>query len=255
MDRAYASGAAGTPPTPPASPSIGYPQQANPGLGAPATKPGKYWYYMITEEIRNVVAAAGLTPDQADVTQLSDAIVAMIAANAPTSIGRHTIWVPAAAIYSRITNGAGYSTIETPTNKVVSSVLTFDQATIEYGQFMVQMPKSWNEGTLTAVFVWSHPTGTGDVVLGIQGLARSDTEALDAAFGTAVLVTDSGGTADTIYKTSETTPITLGGTPAENDVAVFQIYRDATNGADTLAVDLRLHGIALFYSTNAGTDA
>ncbi len=255
MDRAYASGAAGTPPAPPASPSIGYPQPANPGLGAPATKPGKYWYYMITEEIRNVIAAAGLTPDQADVTQLSDSILAMISANAPTSIGRHTIWVPAAAIYSRITAGAGYSTIETVTNKIVSSVLTFDPAAIEYAQFMVQMPKSWNEGTLTAVIVWSHPTGSGDVVWGIQGLARSDADPLDAAFGTAVLVTDSGGTADTVYKATETAAITLGGAPAENDIAVLQVYRDATNGADTLAVDARLHGIALFYTTTTGTDA
>lgn len=77
MDRAYASGAAGIPPAAPASPSIGYPQAANPGLGAPATKPGPYWYHMITEEIRGVIAAAGLAPDQADVTQLSVAITKM----------------------------------------------------------------------------------------------------------------------------------------------------------------------------------
>lgn len=252
MDRHLDNSGAASAPTAPANvmgPNV-YPQG-----GVSPSLPGPWWFHMVTEEMRAVIAAAGLTPDRTDLTQLSDSILAMITANAPTSIGRHTIWVPAAAIYSRITGGAGYSTIETVTNKIVSSVLTFDPATIEYAQFMVQMPKSWNEGTLTAVIVWSHPTGAGDVVWGLQGLARSDTDPLDAAFGTAVLVTDSGGTADTVYKAAETAAITLGGAPAENDIAVLQVYRDATNGADTLAVDARLHGIALFYTTTTGTDA
>lgn len=77
MDRAYASGAAGTPPTAPVAPSIGYPQAANPGLGLGATKPGAYFYFMITEEIRNVIVAAGITPDQTVVNQLVKALQAM----------------------------------------------------------------------------------------------------------------------------------------------------------------------------------
>lgn len=83
MDRAYASGAAGIPPDAPVNPSVGYPQAANPGLGAPATKPGPHWYYMITEEIRKVISDSGLIPDHATPTQLSAAISAMIAAQAP----------------------------------------------------------------------------------------------------------------------------------------------------------------------------
>lgn len=76
MDRAYASGAAGIPPAPPAVPSIGYPQTANPGLGVPATKPGAYWYHMVTEELSAVVEAAGLTPDPLALNQLSMAMQA-----------------------------------------------------------------------------------------------------------------------------------------------------------------------------------
>lgn len=76
MDRAYASGAAGIPPAPPALPSIGYPQTANPGLGVPATKPGAYWYHMVTEELSAVVEAAGLTPDPLALNQLSMAMQA-----------------------------------------------------------------------------------------------------------------------------------------------------------------------------------
>lgn len=76
MDRAYASGAAGIPPAPPAVPSIGYPQTANPGLGVPATKPGAYWYHMVTEELSAVVEAAGLAPDPLALNQLSMAMQA-----------------------------------------------------------------------------------------------------------------------------------------------------------------------------------
>lgn len=252
MDRHYdANGSASAP----VAPTNILGANVYPTGGASPSQPGPWWWHMVTEELRAVIVAGGLTPDRATLTQVRDAILAMIAANAPTSIGRHTIWVPAAAIYSRITNGAGFTTLETTANKVIVSALTFDPATTQYAQFAVQMPKSWNEGTFTAVFVWSHPTGTGDVVWGIQGMARSDTDSLDATWGAAVTVTDSGGTADTVYKAAETAAITPSGAPIENDLALFQIYRDAVAGADTLGVAARLHGIALFYTTNAGTDA
>ncbi|MDO9235957.1 MAG: hypothetical protein Q7U28_07995 [Aquabacterium sp.] len=74
MDRAFSSGSSASPPTAPASPSIGYATAGNPGAGTPATKPGAYWYHMMTEEIRGVLVAAGLTPSQSDVTQLLQAL-------------------------------------------------------------------------------------------------------------------------------------------------------------------------------------
>ena len=78
MDREFASGASGSPPTHPASPSVGYPTSGNPGLAVPATKPGPWWYHMVTEEIRSVLVAAGITPDGNNVTQLAAAIQALI---------------------------------------------------------------------------------------------------------------------------------------------------------------------------------
>lgn len=78
MDRIYASGASGSSPAVPASPSSGYPTAGNPGTGTPATKPGEYWFYMITEEIRRVISDAGLVPSGASVSQLSTAIQLMI---------------------------------------------------------------------------------------------------------------------------------------------------------------------------------
>ena len=74
MDRAYQSGAAGSAPTAPGSPSLGYPTGGNPGSGTPATKPGPYFYHMIVEELMAIIAAAGITPAQGTLTQLLTAL-------------------------------------------------------------------------------------------------------------------------------------------------------------------------------------
>lgn len=84
MDRVFESNAAGTPPSAPVAPSTGYPTNGDPQQAIPASKPGEYWFYMITEEIRRVITDAGLTPDHTDVTQLSSAIIALIAGAVPT---------------------------------------------------------------------------------------------------------------------------------------------------------------------------
>lgn len=78
MDRVFESGAAAAPPSQPASPSTGYPTAGNPQTAVPATKPGPWWYHMVTEELRAVITAAGITPSHTDVSQLSTAIRRLI---------------------------------------------------------------------------------------------------------------------------------------------------------------------------------
>lgn len=169
--------------------------------------------------------------------------------------GANTIFVPAIAMVTRLTNGAASGTLETTTNKVMIRTLDYDPATDEYAQFSVRMPKGWDEGTVTAFFLWSNASGTGSVVWGIQGLARSDDDVLDTAFGTAQTVTDAVTAAGDLMQSAQTSAITIGGTPAENDMVIFQVYRNASSGSDTLASDARLHGVAIIYSTNAPNDA
>lgn len=82
MDRVFESGASASPPAAPASPSIGYPSAGNPGSATPATKPGPYWYHMMTESVRAVLVAAGLTPDHTNLTQLAAAVQALASAAA-----------------------------------------------------------------------------------------------------------------------------------------------------------------------------
>ena len=73
MDRVYQSNAIETPPSSVAS-SGSYPTAGNKASGQLATVPGPYWFYSVTEEIRNAIVKAGLTPDAAKVNQLADAL-------------------------------------------------------------------------------------------------------------------------------------------------------------------------------------
>lgn len=172
------------------------------------------------------------------------------------TVGKQTIWVPAVAMIARTTNGAAAGSAESTTNKIMLKTLDFDQTTAEYAQFQIRMPKSWNESTVTAKFSWSSAvSGTNAVVWGLQGVAISDDDALDAAFGTGQTVTDAQTAVGDLMNTAETSAITIGGTPAAEDWVVFQVYRLASDGADTLAGDARLHGVTLHYTTDATTDA
>lgn len=77
-NRKWRSASAATPPVPEASPSIGYPKDGDPGVPTPPTIPGAYWHHQIGEELRNVIEGGGLTSDDTDLTQLRQAIQAMI---------------------------------------------------------------------------------------------------------------------------------------------------------------------------------
>jgi hypothetical protein len=174
---------------------------------------------------------------------------------ASTGVGKQTIWIPATAMKARLTNGAALGTVETTTNKIMIQTLDFDASTIEYAQFGIRMPKGWNEGTVTAYFLWSNASGTGNVVWAIQAVAISDDDALDAAFGTAQSVTDGVTAAGDLMQSAETSAITIAGSPAAGDLVVFQAYRDASNGSDTFASDARLHGVVVIYTTDTANDA
>lgn len=175
----------------------------------------------------------------------------------PSPAGKHTVPVPAVSMYPRTTNGAAAGTVELATNKVMLRTFDFDATTQEFVQFRIAMPKSWDEGTVTFQALWSHAaTATNfGVAWSLAAVAVSDDDAQDAAFGTAVQVTDTGGTTNDVYITSESSTVTIAGTPAELDDVIFQVARVPADAADTMAIDARLQGIRLFMTTNAATDA
>ena len=103
----------------------------------------------------------------------------------------HTIWIPATAMRPTSSNGCALITdVETTSGRPDMQVLDFDASSDEHAQFQIAMPKSWNEGTVSANFYWcSTATDTDGVSWGIQGVACSDSDTIDVAYGTAI-VTD-----------------------------------------------------------------
>jgi hypothetical protein len=171
-------------------------------------------------------------------------------------IGRQSIWIPAGAMIARTTNGAAVGTVETATNRVMIRTLDFDTTTVEFAQFSVAMPKSWDEGAVQFQPLWSHAATTVNfgVVWQCAAVAVGNDDALDVAFGTAVLSVDTGGTTNDIYAGPESGAVTVSGSPVEMDTVLCQISRVVADAGDTMAIDARLHGVRLFYNVNAGND-
>ena len=172
-------------------------------------------------------------------------------------VGKQTIWVPANAMTPTATNGcSSIQNVETTSGRPDMNVLDFDKDSDEFAQFAVAFPKSWNLGTITFQCYWSGIAATTGVAIGLQGVAMSDNETIDVAYGTAVVVTDNAqGAVEELLVTAESSAVTIAGTPADNDLCYFRIFRDVSDSNDDMAGDMRLHGVKIFFTTDAANDA
>lgn len=172
--------------------------------------------------------------------------------------GKETIWVPASAMQPTTSNPCSdLTTVETTSGRPDMVVLDFDDGADEHAQFSVAFPKSWNLGTVTFKAYWTTTaTDTDGCTWGLQGVAMNDNETIDVVYGTAVVVDDAAqGAAEELYVTAESGAITIAGTPADEDLCFFRVFRDVSDSNDTMAEDARLLGIKIFFTTDAANDA
>ena len=170
--------------------------------------------------------------------------------------GKQTIWIPANAMTPTASNPcADVTAVETTSGRPDMMVLDFDDGSDEHAQFTVAFPKSWNLGTVTFQAFWcSTATDTDGVAWALQGVAMNDNETIDVAYGTAIVVTDNAqGAVEELLVSAESGAVTIAGTPADNDLTYFRIGRDVSG--DAMAGDARLHGVKIFYTTDALNDA
>lgn len=105
MDRIHHPSAIATPPPVDAHATPGYPTEGNPGGGIEATIMTAYIGHSIIEEVRNVIVAAGITPDKANLTQMLAALRALFGGRAPTVLdapGATNVTVPDWARWARV---------------------------------------------------------------------------------------------------------------------------------------------------------
>jgi len=165
--------------------------------------------------------------------------------------------MPANAMRPTSSNGcASITDVETTAGRPDMQVLDFDATADEHAQFQISMPKSWNEGTVTFQAFWtSTATDTDGVAWGLQGVACSNDDTIDVAYGTAVVVTDDNiSAAEDCLVTVESGAVTIAGTPAAGDMCFFRVFRDVSDSNDDMTEDARLIGIKLFYTIDAGED-
>jgi hypothetical protein len=200
-----------------------------------------------TSLIPVVIAVASGQPEKVTGLQMKNFVHARTVA----------IWVPAQLMAPRSANGcAAVASVAAGVGQPDVRSLDFDASTDEFAQFWITPPNNWNHGTITAKFYWSHAaTATNfTVVWGIQAVAMSNDDTQAVAFGTAITVTDIGGTTSDLYISDTTSAITVAGSPADADMVCFQVFRDADAAGDNLAVDARLQGVMLFLDVDAADE-
>jgi hypothetical protein len=218
---------------------------------------GGEWRVLTSLPIDLASQVSGILPVANGGTGGSDAATArsnLGAAASTVGQGKHTIWVPATAMKPRVTNGAATGNLDSGAQDNTIGVLDFDQTTAEHAQFCIGMPKGWNEGTVTFIPYWTASAGsaaqTCEFALG--GVAISNDDSLDFTIGTTQASADALIATGDLHIGPESSAITIGGSPAEGDMVIFNVTRNVAN--DNLAADARLIGIKLLYTTNAATD-
>jgi len=166
------------------------------------------------------------------------------------------IYIPAAAMAPRTTNGAASDTEEYATNDIVLDQYLFDGATEEGVQFTIAMPDEWNEGTVKYKIFWTAATGAtaaDTVSWGVAAGAISNDDPIDAALGTQIVVNDIVIAVGDVHVSPASAALTIGGTPALGDLCVFQVVRNVA-GTDDMTEDAKLIGLTLQY-TESTTEA
>ena len=200
---------------------------------------------------------AGAIAIAADGTVDLDTAGATVASAVIKTVGKESIWVPAAAMYPSTTNPCSdLEQVETTALRPDLKVLDFATGADEFAQFTVAFPKSWNEGTVTFQPFWTVTgTNTGTVAWQLGGIAVSSDDTINVAFGTLVATTAlaHSGSSNDLMVSVESGAVTIAGSPAVGDCCFFQINRDTS--ADNQSGDARLVGIKLFFTTDAANDA
>ena len=202
-----------------------------------------------------VQAVAGLTGNISGSTLKAALAIAAGDVSGVLAQGKMAIYLPAASFFARSTSGAGSSVYDSGSNDLTLQTGDFDTSTAEYLQVEYAMPKSWDRGTVTARFYWTATGGssTQTVRWTFAGVAAGDGDSLNVAAGTAVYVDDTWQANNSLHLTAETSAMTISGSPAAEDLVVFQVGRDVAN--DNMSGDARLIGVVLYITLNAATDA
>lgn len=160
-----------------------------------------------------------------------------------------TIGADAGAMRASDTNGAESDTRVFALNGVNRDIFGFDGSVTEYVEFSCPMPEDWAGGKLKAKIGWTNESGAsvGDKVeWAIQSRCLGDGDAIDAAWGAAVVISDTLKADGAEHITAATPAMTCAGTPAGGKDVQFRVYRNVS-GTDDMTEDAQLLNVAIQY--------
>ena len=159
------------------------------------------------------------------------------------------IYISAVHFIPTTTNGAPVTAVELATNDIMVNAASFDTTTSEKIQFWHKFEEKWNAGTVTFKLDWTNTAGltTETIDFDLAGHSYADDDALDAALGgTPANVTDTWSAQNDLNTTAFSGNVTLGGTPADGQINLFQLSRDVAS--DNLTGDAKIMGITIRYT-------
>lgn len=166
----------------------------------------------------------------------------------PSGINGQIVLTAAGAWMPVTSPASAISQVESTTNKVNYFVVDFLQSVKTYCEWGLALPSNYNGGTITATFEWTAVSAsTNSVVWGLAGVAYGDNAAIDAAYGTAIEVTDANNATGVVNISGATANITIAGTPTAGQYVQFRAYR-LGSGADNLAATARLLAVRIAYT-------
>jgi parallel beta-helix repeat protein len=168
-------------------------------------------------------------------------------------------WVDAGAFAPRVTAGPAIQSEEYATNDIQVDQLLFDGATTNEGAQWKGWPTNWNRGTFQVHYFWDAASGASaadSVVWQTQARVASDDDPIDGSWGTAVTTVDSVSAVGDVMVSALSSPITAGGSPAQNDLLWIEVERLQDNASDNMAEDAKFLGVLILYTaeTMGGED-
>lgn len=167
------------------------------------------------------------------------------------------IWIDAGAMVPQTTSGAEADTNEYATEDIMADRLLFDGSSAEHAQWKLVLPPHWDAGTVKVKIYWDADTGASaadTVEWEVAAAARANDDAIDDTWGTAVTVGDTVIAVGDVHITAASGAITIGNTPAVDDLIWFKIQRDPA-GTDDMTEDAALLGVMLEYAVNNTTNS
>lgn len=171
-------------------------------------------------------------------------------------IGTQEIYFPAQALKPRATAGAALTDRTQATSNYEQSTMNYDTATQEYAQLPpIALPANYDNGTVKFKLYWTCTGGSSaqTIDFDMSGYAYSDNDALTTAFSGTQNVTDTWIADNDLHVSAYSAAITIGGTPADQDLIVLELTRDVA--ADDLGVDAEIIGVKVELTLDDGTSS